>query len=57
MVNFVETMKVCTAFVANILSMPFFGLGSFGNFVLVCIALSLIGFVLRSIWGGDDNSD
>lgn len=57
MVNFVETMKICTAFVANILAMSFFGFGTFGNFVLVCIALSLIGFVLRSIWGGDDNSD
>lgn len=57
MVNFVETMKVCTAFVANVLSMSFFGFGTFGNFVLVCLALSLIGFVLRSIWGGDDNSD
>lgn len=57
MVNFVETMKVCTTFVANILSMSFFGFGTFGNFVLVCIALSLIGFVLRSIWGGEDNSD
>ena len=57
MVDFVETMKVCTAFVANILAMSFLGFGTFGNFVLVCIALSLIGFVLRSIWGGDDNSD
>lgn len=57
MVNFVETMKVCTTFVANILDMPFFGFGSFFNFVLVCISLSLIGFVLRSIWGGDDSSD
>lgn len=57
MVNFVETMKVCTSFVANILAMPFFGFGTFGNFVLVCIALSLIGFVLRSIWGGDDSND
>lgn len=57
MVDFVEAMKVCTTFVANILAMSFFGLGTFGNFVLVCIALSLIGFVLRSIWGGDDHSD
>lgn len=56
MVNFVDTMKVCTTFVANILVMSFFGFGTFGNFVLVCMALSLIGFVLRSIWGGDDNS-
>lgn len=57
MVNFVETMKICTAFVSNILAMSFFGFGTFGNFLLVCIALSLIGFVLRSIWGGDDSSD
>lgn len=57
MVDFVETMKVYTSFVANILAMSFFGFGTFGNFVLVCIALALIGFVLRSIWGGDDNSD
>lgn len=57
MVNFVETMKVCTTFVSNILAISFFGFGTFGNFVLVCLALSLIGFVLRSIWGGDDNSD
>lgn len=57
MVNFVETMKVCTAFVANILAMPFFVFGSFANFVIFCLGLSLIGFVLRSIWGGDVNSD
>lgn len=57
MVNFVETLKVCTAFVANILVMPFFVFGTFGNFVIVCLALSLVGFVLRSIWGGVDNSD
>lgn len=57
MVNFVETMKVCTTFVAHVLSMSFFGFGTFGNFVLVCLALSLVGFVLRSIWGGDDFSD
>ena len=57
MVDFVETMKVCTTFVANVLAMSFFGFGTFGNFVLVCIAFSLIGFVLRSIWGGDDSND
>lgn len=57
MVNFVETINVCATFVGKILAMSFFGFGTFGNFVLVCIALSLIGFVLRSIWGGDDNSD
>lgn len=57
MVNFVATMKVVAAFVSNILTVSFFGFGTFGNFVLVCLAFSLIGFVFRSIWGGDDNSD
>lgn len=57
MVNFVETMKVVGAFVSNVLTLSFFGFGTFGNFVLVCIAFLLVGFVLRSIWGGDDSND
>ena len=57
MVDFVEAMKVFTSFAASVLAMPFFVFGSFGNFVLVCLAFSLVGFILRSIWGGDDSGD
>ncbi len=54
MVDFASTLAVITAFVANVLSMPFFVFGNFGTFVLVCLLLTLVGFVLRGLWEGGD---
>lgn len=54
MVAFAETMQVITSFVANVLNMDFFGFGSFWNFVLAMFLLSLVGFVIRGLWEGDD---
>lgn len=53
MVDFVSTLGVITSFVSNILSMPFFVFGTFGTFVLVCLLLTLVGFVLHGLWDGD----
>jgi hypothetical protein len=54
MVDFVSTLGVVTSFIANVLSIPFFGFGTFGNFILVCLLLLLVGFVLRGLWDGGD---
>lgn len=54
MVDFVSTLGVVTSFIAHVLSLSFFGFGTFGNFVLVCLLLSLVGFVLRGIWDGGE---
>lgn len=54
MVDFVSSLGVVTSFIANVLSISFFGFGTFGNFVLVCFLLSLVGFVLRGLWDGGD---
>lgn len=54
MVDFFSSLGVFTSFIAKVLSMPFFGFGTFGNFILVCLLLSLVGFVLRGIWDGGD---
>ena len=54
MVDFVSALGVVTSFVANVLNLPFFGFGTFGNFVLVCLLLSLLGFVLHGLWDGGD---
>lgn len=54
MVDFVSALGVCTSFIAKVLSISFFGFGTFGNFVLVCLLLSLVGFVLRSLWNDGD---
>lgn len=54
MVDFVSTLAVVTSFIAKVLSIPFFGFGTFGNFILVCLLLSLVGFVLRGLWDGGD---
>lgn len=54
MVDFVSALGVVTSFVANVLDLPFFGFGTFGNFVLVCLLLSLVGFVLRGLWDGGE---
>lgn len=54
MVDFVSALGVFTSFISNVLSISFFGFGTFGNFVLVCLLLSLVGFVLRGLWGGGE---
>lgn len=54
MVDFVSTLGVVTSFIAQVLNLPFFGFGTFGNFVLVLLLLSLVGFVLRGLWDGGD---
>lgn len=54
MVDFVTTLGVVTSFISNVLSLSFFGFGTFGNFVLVCLLLSLVGFVLRGLWDGGE---
>lgn len=54
MVDFASTLGVVTSFVSNVLNLSFFGFGTFGTFVLVCLLLSLVGFVLRGLWDGGD---
>lgn len=54
MVNFVSTLGVVTSFISKVLNLSFFGFGTFGNFVLVFLLLSLVGFVLRGLWDGGD---
>lgn len=54
MVDFVSALFVITSFIANILNLSFFGFGTFGNFVLVCLLLSLVGFVLHGLWNGGE---
>lgn len=54
MVDFFSTLGVVTSFIANVFSISFFGFGTFGNFILVCLLLSLVGFVLRGLWDGGD---
>lgn len=54
MVDFVSTLGVVTSFIANVLNLPFFGFGTFGTVVLIFLLISLLGFVLRGIWGGGD---
>ena len=45
MVDFVSTLGVVTSFISNVLNLPFFGFGTFGNFVLVCLLLLLVHLV------------
>ena len=54
MVDFFATLGVVTSFVSDVLSLSFFGFGTFGNFILICLLLSLVGFVLRGLWDGGD---
>lgn len=54
MVDFVSALGVVTSFIANVLNLSFFGFGTFGNFVLVCLLLTLVGFVLRGLWDGGE---
>lgn len=54
MVDFVSALGVFTSFIANVLSLSFFGFGTFGHFILVCLILSLVGFVLHGLWDGGE---
>jgi hypothetical protein len=51
---FSGVLSVVGQFVSSIFTLPFFGFPSFGVFFLVCFALSLVGWVLKSFSGGDD---
>lgn len=52
--TFVSVLSVVGQFVSSLFSLPFFGFPSFLVFVLVCFALSLAGWVLKGLSGGDD---
>lgn len=54
MVDFVSTLGVVTSFISKVLSLSFFGFGTFGGLVLMLFLLSLVGFVLRGLWDGGD---
>lgn len=51
---FSELFSVLANFVQSVFSLPFFGFPSFLVFCLVCLALYLVGWVLKSLWGGDE---
>lgn len=54
MVDFFATLGVVTSFVYKVLNMPFFHFGTFGGLVLMLFLLTLVGFVLQSLWNGGD---
>lgn len=54
MVDFVATLGVVTSFVYKVLNMPFLHFGTYGGLVLMLFLLTLVGFVLRSLWNGGD---
>lgn len=54
MVDFVATLGVVTSFVYQVLNMPFFNFGTYGGLVLMLFLLSLVGFVLHSLWNEGD---
>lgn len=51
---FADFFAVIAQFVSQLFSLRFFGFPSFLFFGLVCLALYLVGWVLRGLWGGDD---
>lgn len=51
---FTDFFAVIAQFVSQLFNLPFFGFSSFLVFGLVCLALYLVGWVLRALWGGDD---
>lgn len=51
---FADFFAVVSQFVLQIFSLPFFGFSSFLVFGLFCIALYLVGWVLKALWSGDD---
>lgn len=54
MVDFVATLAAVTSFVYRVLNMPFLNFGTYGGLVLIFFLLSLVGFVLRSLWNEGD---
>lgn len=52
--TFDAVVSVLGQFVSSVFSLPFFGFPSFGVFFLVCFALTLVGWVIKSLWGGDE---
>lgn len=54
MTVFTDFFAVISRFVLQIFNLPFFGFSSFLVFCLVCLALYLVGWVLKGLWGGDD---
>ena len=52
MVDFVATLGVVTSFVYKVLNMPFFHFGTYCGLVLMLFLLTLVGFVLQSLWKG-----
>lgn len=51
---FSDLFSTLAPFVQFLFGRPFFGFPSFLVFCLVCLALSLVGWILRGMWGGDD---
>lgn len=52
--TFDSVVSVVGQFVSSVFSLPFFCFPSFGVFFLVCFALTLVGWVIKSLWGGDE---
>ena len=51
---FSDLFSSLAPFVQFVFLRPFFGFPSFLVFCLVCLALSLVGWVIKGLWGGDD---
>ena len=51
---FSELFSTLGSFVLQVFNLPFFGFPSFLVFGLICLALYLVGWVLKGLWGGDD---
>lgn len=54
MVDFVATLGVVSSFVYKVFNMPFLHLGTYGSLVFMFFLLTLVGWVLKGIWGGDE---
>lgn len=54
MVDFVSTLGVVADFVYDIFNLQFLHLGTYGGLVFMFFLLTLVGWVLQSLWGGDD---
>lgn len=53
MVALVEIIGCLSDFVFQVLSLEFFGFSSYGALVLFFLLLSLVGFLISSLWKGD----
>lgn len=51
--DFADFFAVIAQFVYKLIDLSFFGFPSFLVFALFCLALSLVGWVLRGMWGND----